>query len=219
MDICHKQELYLLHGSRGGLKGEIRPCSRENCDFGRGFYMGTNPNQVKGLVVSDRNPVFYELKIDLRKIPTTRRLYLTGKDWLWTVLACRKQSKEFAKSTLAKQAKVRLEQADLVVGPIADDRMNEAIRRFEENGLTDIALMHCLDSVDYGEQAVAKTPFACQQITILTERVIYGKEAENALQFSDEKRKEGQNVVNEMAARYNRAGKFLSEIIEEEKKE
>ena len=134
-------------------------------------------------------------------------------------MACRKQSKEFAKSTLAKQAKVRLEQADLVVGPIADDRMNEAIRRFEENGLTDIALMHCLDSVDYGEQAVAKTPFACQQITILTERVIYGKEAENALQFSDEKRKEGQNVVNEMAARYNRAGKFLSEIIEEEKKE
>ena len=64
MDICHKQELYLLHGSRGGLKGEIRPCSRENCDFGRGFYMGTNPNQVKGLVVSDRNPVFYELKIE-----------------------------------------------------------------------------------------------------------------------------------------------------------
>lgn len=120
---------------------------------------------------------------------------------------------------LAKRTKARLEQADLVVGPIVDDRMNEAIRRFEENGLTDIALMHCLDSVDYGEQAVAKTPFACQQITILNERVIYGKEAENALRFSDEKRKEGQNVVNEIAARYNRSGKFLSEIIEEEKKE
>lgn len=88
MDICHKQEIYLLHGSRGGLKGEIRPCSRENCDFGRGFYMGTNPNQVKGLVVSDRNPVFYELKVDLTKIPTARRLYLTGKDWLRSCGQC-----------------------------------------------------------------------------------------------------------------------------------
>lgn len=218
MDIFHDQTIHLYHGSRSGLEGEICPCSRERCDFGRGFYMGTNPDQVKGLVVSDQNPVFYELEIDFTKIPITRRLYLKDKDWMWTVLACRKQSAEFVETTLAKQAIRRLERADIVAGPIADDRMNEAMRRFEENGLTDVALLHCLDSIDYGEQVVAKTPFACQQVTIVARHAIRGKEAENAMHFSDQKRKEGENIVNKMAARYNREGNFLSEIIENERK-
>lgn len=217
MDILHDHEIYLYHGSRSGLQGEISPCSREKCDFGRGFYMGTNPNQVKGLVVFEQNPVFYEMKIDLAKIPTTQRLYLTGKNWMWTVLACRRKSAEFCSTKLARQAIRRLEKAEIVAGPIADDRMNEAIRRFEENGLTDVALMHCLDSIDYGEQVVAKTPFACQQITILTQHHLNEIESRNALRFSEQKRKEGENIVNRMAARYNREGSFLSEIIENEK--
>lgn len=27
------------HGSRDGITGKIKPCSRDNCDFGRGFYI------------------------------------------------------------------------------------------------------------------------------------------------------------------------------------
>lgn len=180
--------------------------------------MGTNPAQVKGLVVSEKNPVFYRLKIDLTNIPLDRRIHLAGQDWMWTVLACRRQSAEFTETMLAKQAIRRLERADIVVGPIADDRMNEAIRRFEENGLTDVALLHCLDSIDYGEQVVAKTAYACKQIVVLERHEITGKEADDALQFSAQKREEGTNVVNKMAAKYNREGKFLSEIIEDERK-
>ena len=34
------EDVILYHGSRGGIQGKIRPCSRLRCDFGKGFYMG-----------------------------------------------------------------------------------------------------------------------------------------------------------------------------------
>lgn len=33
----------LYHASRSGIKGKIQPSSRSRCDFGKGFYMGTDP--------------------------------------------------------------------------------------------------------------------------------------------------------------------------------
>ena len=41
------EDLILYHGSRGGLHGPIAPKSRVRCDFGKGFYMGTDENQAK----------------------------------------------------------------------------------------------------------------------------------------------------------------------------
>ena len=41
------EDLILYHGSRGGLQGPIAPISRVRCDFGKGFYMGTNEIQAK----------------------------------------------------------------------------------------------------------------------------------------------------------------------------
>lgn len=32
----------LYHGSKSGIKGNIAPVSRNRCDFGQGFYMGTD---------------------------------------------------------------------------------------------------------------------------------------------------------------------------------
>ena len=37
--------LILYHGSKKGITGDISPISRSECDFGRGFYMGTNTLQ------------------------------------------------------------------------------------------------------------------------------------------------------------------------------
>ena len=40
----------LFHGSKSGIKGDISPLSREHCDFGKGFYMGTEPYQPLTLI-------------------------------------------------------------------------------------------------------------------------------------------------------------------------
>ena len=38
----HMGQIILYHGSKSGIKGEIKPISRELCDFGSGFYIVTN---------------------------------------------------------------------------------------------------------------------------------------------------------------------------------
>ena len=37
----------LYHGSKNGLAGNIRPISRELCDFGKGFYMGAERDTLR----------------------------------------------------------------------------------------------------------------------------------------------------------------------------
>lgn len=61
--IENREKIILYHGSRGGIEGSIEPISRSRCDFGKGFYMGTNPEQVKGLVVEQDAPVFYTVEL------------------------------------------------------------------------------------------------------------------------------------------------------------
>lgn len=38
-----EDRVLLYHGSKSGLVGNIAPISRAQCDFGQGFYMGTDP--------------------------------------------------------------------------------------------------------------------------------------------------------------------------------
>ena len=40
----------LYHGSKSGIEGPIEPKSRKQCDFGKGFYMGTDPGQALTLI-------------------------------------------------------------------------------------------------------------------------------------------------------------------------
>lgn len=40
----------LYHGSKSGIYGKIAPISREHCDFGKGFYMGTDRTQPLTLI-------------------------------------------------------------------------------------------------------------------------------------------------------------------------
>ncbi len=39
------ESVTLYHGSKSGIRGAIAPISRERCDFGKGFYMGTDQTQ------------------------------------------------------------------------------------------------------------------------------------------------------------------------------
>ena len=57
-------KILLYHGSKSGLRGKIKPASRESCDFGKGFYMGTEKIQPQTLICNYENSVMYELVLD-----------------------------------------------------------------------------------------------------------------------------------------------------------
>ena len=53
------------------------------------------------------------------------------------MLANRKRSEEFSTLDVAKKILRQQEKYDVIIGPIADDRMNEAMQRFTDYALTD----------------------------------------------------------------------------------
>ncbi len=212
----HKDVL-LYHGSKGGLLGDtILPNSRKICDFGSGFYMGTQPSQAKALISVDIKPVLYHVRFMLSEIPEDRILTLNGLDWAYFVTYNRGKLEMLKNTPLYERISKIDEGKDVIIGPIADDSMREAMRRFTENELTDIAFLKCISSLNLGNQYVAKTPFACSKIKILSSRELVAGELQTALELSNQIYRDGSKLTRQFMAQYRRQGKYLDEIVAEE---
>jgi len=208
------KDVILYHGSRGGIEGPIQPKSRERCDFGPGFYMGDSPEQAQSLIVNEPVPVFYTLNFKLSEIPAERIYRPSDEEWLHIILAFRKQVPEFSTLPMAEEIREKVKNYDLIIGPISDDRMKDAMKAFANGALTDNGLYACLQYVNYGNQYVALTDFACSKIEIISERVMDDTEILSIQRYGENKRQEGRSIVNQMIKLYRNNGKYLDEIIE-----
>ena len=160
-------KLILYHGSKKGITGDVAPISREECDFGRGFYMGTSTLQPLTLICNEDKPKFYAVELDLTglKVLTVD----VGMDWAMLIAYHRKEM-ESAKGTAVYEKYAHMADGyDVIIGYIANDRMYTELFRFFNKTLTDVALIHCLSALDLGKQYVAISEKACRQIKILKE--------------------------------------------------
>lgn len=207
-------DIILYHGSRGGIQGNIQPKSRPRCDFGYGFYMGTNEIQAKTLVASDVNPYFYKLNVKLSKIPASRILKVKDLEWAYFVLYNRGKLESVKDTSFYKKYQNMGRNKDFIVGPIADDNMSRVIKEFVNNKITDKALLECLKVIDYGVQFVAKTSLACSLIEKVSELQMTEEETIPLIIKSAELRQDGLNSAEKMIWKFRRKGKYFDEILE-----
>lgn len=207
-------KLVLYHGSKKGIVGDIAPISRDECDFGSGFYMGTNTLQPLTLVCNEDKPKFYTVELDMTglKVLTVE----IGMDWAMLIAYYRKEM-ESAKGTPIYEKYAHMADGyDVIIGYIANDRMYTELSRFFNRTLTDVALINCLSALDLGKQYVAISEKACKQIKILKEEPLSGLELSLLKDMSAERRKEGIALAEEIEVKYRREGKFFDEILKGE---
>lgn len=207
-------KLVLYHGSKKGIVGDIAPISREECDFGSGFYMGTNTLQPLTLICNEDKPKFYTVELDMTglKVLTVE----ISMDWAMLIAYYRKEM-ESAKGTAIYEKYAHMADGyDIIIGYIADDRMYAELSRFFNKTLTDVALIHCLSALDLGKQYVAISEKACKQIKILKEETLSGLELSLLKDMSAERRKAGIALAEEIEVKYRREGKFFDEILKGE---
>ena len=207
-------KLVLYHGSKKGIVGDIAPISRNECDFGSGFYMGTNTLQPLTLVCNEDKPKFYTVELDMTglKVLTVE----IGMDWAMLIAYYRKEM-ESAKGTPIYEKYAHMADGyDVIIGYIANDRMYTELSRFFNRTLTDVALINCLSALDLGKQYVAITEKACKQIKILKEEPLSQLELSLLKDMSAERRKEGITLAEEIEVKYRREGKFIDEILKGE---
>ena len=204
-------KLVLYHGSKKGIDGDIAPISRGECDFGKGFYMGTTTLQPLTLVCNEDKPKFYAVELD-----TTDLKVLTvdiGMDWAMLIAYYRKEM-ERAKGTPVYEKYAHMADGyDLIIGYIANDRMYTELSRFFNRTLTDVALINCLSALDLGKQYVAISEKACKQIKVLKEYPLSQLELALLKDMSAERRKEGIALAEEIEIKYRREGKYFDEIL------
>ena len=209
--IDENNKLVLYHGSKKGIDGDIAPISRGECDFGKGFYMGTTTLQPLTLVCNEDKPKFYAVELD-----TTDLKVLTvdiGMDWAMLIAYYRKEM-ERAKGTPVYEKYAHMADGyDLVIGYIANDRMYTELSRFFNRTLTDVALINYLSALDLGKQYVAISEKACKQIKVLKEYPLSQLELALLKDMSAERRKEGIALAEEIEIKYRREGKYFDEIL------
>lgn len=204
-------KLILYHGSKKGIVGDIAPISRNECDFGAGFYMGTTTLQPLTLVCNEDKPKFYTVELDMTGLKVLQ--VDIGIDWAMLIAYYRKEMED-AKGTAVYEKYAKMAEGyDIIVGYIANDRMYTELSRFFNKTLTDVALINCLSALDLGKQYVAISEKACKQIEIINEESLSQLELAMLKDMSVARRKEGIALADEIEIKYRREGKFFDEIL------
>ena len=204
--------IILYHGSKSGLEGRIEPKSRDKCDFGKGFYMGTEPGQPLTLVCDFPKSEFYIVSIDIKDLNFIE--IPANIEWAMLVAYHRGRMDEIKGTKLYEKYENYLSNKDLAIGSIADDRMFYVIDNFFQELITDQALVGSLSALQLGKQYVMLTQKGCDKVKIETKVELSWLERKCLQIVSEDNRTKGVNIANEICKNYRREGRFFDEILD-----
>ena len=208
-----KGRVLLYHGSKSGIEGKIEPKSRKQCDFGAGFYMGTEPSQALTLICDYESAKFYIVSVatdDLKVLDVPADI-----EWAMLVAYHRGRMETVKGTSFYDEYQAMTEENDLVIGSIANDRMFYVIDSFFQGSLTDEALVNSLSALELGKQYVAVTQKGCDAVRIEKEIPISYLEKLFMKEVSEANRVKGTSLANDICKNYRREGLYFDEILEQ----
>ena len=209
--ITSDKVITLYHGSKSGIVGDISPTSREHCDFGKGFYMGTDRTQPLTLICNYPDAKLYTVKANLSGLKILD--IEVGIDWALLVAYNRCKMDSVKGTAIYNRIAELADGCDMLIGFIANDRMFVVLDRFFKSEITDEALIHSLSALKLGKQYVALTEKACRQIEIVEEAALTDKDRETLRIESEDNRSKGVALADEICRQYRREGWFFDEIL------
>lgn len=204
----------LFHGSRKGIKGQVSlfwPGISDLPDFGKAFYLGTNPWQPKALVCEDPDARFYKMNLDLSGLSC---LSLNGISWILQIARCRKRFPEKDYPGVIETLEQMFTNIDVVIGPIADDRLFVAFSEFFNDRMTDVALWSVLDCFKLETQYALKTERAVARLKIVSGHGIALDVREGLILASRNMQRKKDAEYRRIVRENLRNGMFFSEILE-----
>lgn len=202
----------LFHGSKSGIKGKVAPISRKQCDFGSGFYMGTDPAQALTLICDYEKSKFYVVSIDMEDINFVE--VPANLDWAMLVAYNRGRMEKIKGTSFYEKYREITMNKDLVIGNIANDRMFFVIDNFFIGNITDEALINSLSALELGKQYVAVTQKGCDAVRIEKEVEISYLEKLFMKEISEQNREKGSSLARDICKNYRREGLFFDEILD-----
>ena len=208
-----KGRVLLYHGSKAGIEGNIAPKSRKQCDFGEGFYMGTEPSQALTLICDYESARFYIVSISVDNLAVLD--VPADLEWAMIVAYHRGRMEKIKGTPFYGKYEEMTKDKDLVIGSIANDRMFFVIDNFFIGNITDAALINSLSALELGKQYVAVTQRGCDAVRIEKEISISYLEKLFMKEVSEANRVKGSSLANDICRNYRREGLFFDEILDQ----
>lgn len=207
-----ENRVLLYHGSKSGIQGNIEPKSRLKCDFGKGFYMGTEPSQALTLICDYDKSKFYIVSVDTTELEILD--VPADLEWAMIVAYHRGRMDKIIGTPFYNRYHEMANNKDMIVGSIADDRMFYVIDNFFLGNITDAALVNSLSALELGKQYVAITQKACDAVKIECEVELSYLERQFLKDIAGENRTNGVSLANEICKNYRREGMFFDELLD-----
>ena len=202
----------LCHGSRNGIFGKIRlDASGESNDFGNGFYLGETLKQAGMFVSEDENSSIYLMSFNTRNLKSIK--FNVDDDWMLAVAAFRDTLGDYINNDKVQKILDKVNKADYIIAPIADNRMFELIDAFVNEKLTDKQTLYALSATHLGMQYVLKTEKTLDNLVNLDRCYICPIERASFNKAGEVESNTSLNKAILSKFKYKEQGKYISELL------
>lgn len=206
-----KKEIILFHGSKDGLTNITYDGSRDNCDFGKGFYLGESYLQASMFVYDIPNSSVYSFAMNLDDLKIKK--FECDLMWMITICYFRNMLVAYQNSVFIKKIEDEIKDADIIIAPIADNRMFNVMRQFGDGEITSKQAIHCLASSGLGYQYVLKTEKAISKLESIERLYISNSERKDFNNLMEERAKEIDTKLKISKREFRGEGQYIDEIL------
>ena len=133
----------------------------------------------------------------------------------WMLLICyfRGYLEEYKNSPLIKKLLNKIKDKDLIIAPIADNKMYQILGSFASGMISSSVAMHSLSASRLGNQYVFKSKKGISRLKFLSRFYISTSEREDVKKESKEQASLISSKLNLAKRIYKKEGKFIDEIL------
>lgn len=205
-----KNNNVLFHGSRNGLAEVTATGSRDNCDFGKGFYLGETYNQALSFVCEKENSSVYSFGYSLEGLKTKR--FDCDLDWMLAICYYRGNLQEYTKAERLNRIIEDIEESDAVIAPIADNKMFYIMSQFTSGDINANIALHSLSASKLGLQYAFRTDKAINNLVPIENYYISAPEREDCIRQLTQRSYEIDTKLK-LAKREFKDGLYIEEIL------
>lgn len=204
-------EILLFHGSKEGISALRADGSRKDCDFGSGFYCSLALSSAISFVCDRSNSSCYLFKFKVLGLKIEE--FNCDINWMLSVCLNRGMLSSYKNSQILQRLAERMDQADVIIVPIADNKMFQVMRLFGEGKITSDQAMHALSASSLGNQYVLKTERAVKNLSFLEKLYLSNPERDDYIKEAFEREKLIQTKLDYAKRQYRNQGKYIDELL------
>lgn len=185
--------------------------SKKTNDFGKGFYLGENFKQAASYISNSNYSNVYIFTFDISKLNVYN--FNVSKEWMLAISHYRGGISKYSNNSYLKSIIENVENSDVIIAPIADNRMFDIISEFTRGEITDLQCQHALAATNLGYQYVLKSQKALDKLSLLRISYVSKLEKETLLNERLDMNNLSENKIKVARIEYRGKGYYIDEVL------